>query len=162
MIIIHDVIVLIFQRFSPYLARTGISLWDWTSPTNAEVYFSLVRRKIFTVNKRTGTMCENVFCLFVTSACLPGAASWWAATEKAWPFPTSPLDIMCDPFRLLQTSPNQRLSTLLCGSAFMALAWWFISIQCSADKQLVKPGKTSFFSLRLSGRKIIGTTEWDF
>lgn len=70
---------------------------------------------------------------------------WWAASEKPRPFPTSPPDIMCDPFRPLQTSPNQRLGTLLCGPAFMALAWQFISIQCGSDKQRLRPGEDPLF-----------------
>lgn len=70
---------------------------------------------------------------------------WWAASEKPRPFPSSPPDIMCDPFRPLQTSPNQRLGTLLCGPAFMALACQFISIQCGSDKQRLRPGEDSLF-----------------
>lgn len=76
-------------------------------------------------------------------------ADLWPAVSRRWwaerPFPSSPPDIMCDPFRPLQTNPNQRLATLLCGPAFMALAWQFISIQCRSDKQRLRPGEDPLF-----------------
>lgn len=121
------------------------SLRTCKNPKHPHIWWILPNRSQQSIRGQ----CLNTFILvpsavYVFSVCvwpvcvfLQGA-SWWAATKKEWPFATSPLARHVQKALTLQ-APSNKPQSKPAGSAvsvFMAVAPWFISIQCSPDKNL--------------------------
>lgn len=83
----------------------------------------------------------SVSALYVTCVCIPAGPADELPPKRndlspplLWPSHAKGIN----PLGSLQASHNQSLQGAPCVSVFMALvALWFISIQCSSDKQLV-------------------------